>query len=128
VCDLAKNLYYFEFFFHTMLFFMNIRNEKMTRTKEVEPGSGDMPDYKSPPNRLVHSLRQGYDNLRVKLQDARNKIKYYQIKTRDLEQSRDNHKKEAAELKKKILKLEDEKENLKTELEAIEIKKKRQRN
>ena len=60
----------------------------MTCTKEVVPGSGDMPDYKSPLNRLVHSLRQGYDNLRVKLQDAKNKIKYCQIKTRDLEQSR----------------------------------------
>lgn len=99
----------------------------MNRTKEVEPGSGDMQDYKSPANRLVHSLRQGYDNLRGKLQDVRNKIKYYQIKTRDLEQSRDRYKKEALELKKKILELRDENESLKNQVEAIEVKKKRQR-
>jgi chromosome segregation ATPase len=97
----------------------------MTRTKEVKPGSGDIPEYKSPANRLVHSLRQGYDNLRVKLQDARKKIKYYQIKTRDLEQSRANYKKESSELKEKMLQLQEENENLKHQIEATELKKKR---
>jgi hypothetical protein len=42
----------------------------MTRAREVEPGSEKMPDYKSPSNRLVHSLRKGYDNLRGKIKEG----------------------------------------------------------
>lgn len=97
----------------------------MTRTKEVDPDSGDMPDYKSPPSRLVHSLRKAYDNVRSKLKEIRNKIKYYQIKTRDLEKSRCHYKVETAELKDKILKLEAENANLKKQKEEFDIKKKK---
>jgi FtsZ-binding cell division protein ZapB len=96
----------------------------MTRIKEVDPNSGDIPNYKSPASRIVHSLRQGYDNVRGKLQEARNRIKYYQIKTRDLEESRNRFKGEAVELKKKILQLESENEKLKRQKEEIEVKKK----
>lgn len=96
----------------------------MTRTKEVDPDSGEMPDYKSPANRLVHSLRKGYDNVRSKLKDTREQIKYYQIKTRDLEKSRALHKNEAVNLKEKINKLEKENERLKKLVEDTEIKKK----
>jgi predicted nuclease with TOPRIM domain len=97
----------------------------MTRIKEVDPNSGETPDYKSPLNRIVHSLRKGYDNVRGKLQDAREQIKYYQIKTRDLEKSRAHHKDEAVKLRKKISQLEKESEQLKKHLEISEIKKKK---
>ncbi len=96
----------------------------MTRIKEVNPGSGDIPDYKSPANRLVHSLRKGYDNVRSKLKDTREQIKYYQIKTRDLEKSRAHHKNETISLKEKISQLEKENENLKKLVKDTEIKKK----
>lgn len=100
----------------------------MTRTKEVDPDSDDMPDYKSPPSRLVHSLRQGYNNVRSKLKETRNKIKYYQIKTRDLEKSRNRYKEEAAELNEKILELEAENANLKKQKEESGNKKKTMQN
>jgi hypothetical protein len=96
----------------------------MTRIKEVDSNSGKMPDYKSPANRLVHSLRKGYDNVRGKLQEARDKIKYYQIKTRDLEKSRNCHKEEMIKLKKKNLELEAENAHLIKYKEEVEIKKK----
>ena len=96
----------------------------MTRTKEVDPDSGDMPDYKSPASRLVHSLRKGYDNVRGKLMDTRERIKYYQIKTRDLEKSRAHHKNEAMNLKEEISQLEKENQKLKKQVEDLEIKKK----
>jgi FtsZ-binding cell division protein ZapB len=98
--------------------------KKMTRTKEVDPDSGDIPDYKSPPSRLVHSLRKAYDNLRSKLKDARNNIKYYQIKVRDLEKSRNHHKKEAAKLKKQVHEMNIANENLKNSRNEVEVKKK----
>jgi chromosome segregation ATPase len=97
----------------------------MTRTKEVKPGSGEIPDYKSPANRLVHSLRKGYDNLRGKLEEARKSIKYYQIKTRDLEKSRAHYKEEILELKENIKKLEKENDELKNQNENLEVKKKK---
>ena len=96
----------------------------MTRTKEVEPNSGEIPNYKSPANRLVHSLRKGYDNLRGKLKETRERIKYYQIKTRDLENSRTQYKEENNHLKSKIDQIEKENGKLKKELESREVKKK----
>lgn len=87
----------------------------MTRTKEVDPNSEDMPNYKSPAARLVHSLRKGYNNLRIKLSDSRNKIKYYQIRTRDLENSREHFKEQVATLKM-------EKEELMKKLSKAETK------
>jgi chromosome segregation ATPase len=99
--------------------------ENMTRTKEIEPGSGEIPHYKSPANRLVHSLRKGYDNLRGKLQEARERIKYYQIKTRDLEKSRTHYKKQIVELEKKNKQFEKENKDFKNQNENFEIKKKK---
>ena len=95
----------------------------MTRTKEVDPDSGEMPDYKSPANRLVHSLRKGYDNVRSKLKDTRNEIKYYQIKTRDLEKSRSAYKEEGKSLKEKINQLEKENDRLKKQVKIFDEKK-----
>lgn len=86
---------------------------KMTRVREVEPGSEEMPDYKSPANRLVHSLRKGYDNLRVKMMEARKRIKYYQIKVRDLEISRDKYKQELKTLEIENERLENESKEFK---------------
>ncbi len=97
----------------------------MTRAKEVTPGSGEMPEYKSPDNRLVHSLRKGYDNLRVKLAQTRNRIKYYQIKTRDLETSRSNYKKESKNLENRIVQLEKDNEQLAKALKQLGEKKTR---
>ena len=97
----------------------------MTRTKEVDPDSGEMPDYKSPANRLVHSLRKAYDNVRSKLKITREQIKYYQIKTRDLEKSRSLYKEETKDLNKKISQLEKENEKLKKQNENHEVKKKK---
>lgn len=92
----------------------------MTRAKEVSPGSDEMPNYKSPPTRLVHSLRKGYDNLRLKLKDTRAKIKYYQIKTRDLEKSRGQYKQTLKALEAKINQLEKENIGLKKQNERLE--------
>ena len=97
----------------------------MTRTREVEPGSGKMPDYKSPSNRLVHSLRQGYDNTRKKLADARKQIKGYQIKTRDLALSRAQHKENAKTISARVEMLEKENMRLRSELELSSEKKTR---
>jgi len=98
----------------------------MTRTKEVDPNSGEMPDYKSCPSRIVHSLRKGYDNVRAKLQETRNKIKYYQIKTRDLETSRKRYKEETAELKTETTELK--KKMLELEAEIVTLKKQNEEN
>lgn len=96
----------------------------MTRVQEKNPDLGEMPAYKSPANRLVHSLRKGYDNIRGKLKKARDDIKYYQIRTRDLEKSREHYKNETNEMKKIIKKLEQENEHLKNQSACTEIKKK----
>ncbi len=97
----------------------------MTRAKETPPGSGQMPDYKSPPSRLVHSLRKGYDNLRVRLEEKSETINDLRCKTRDLEESRklwrEDAKAKAIDLKQSQKALEDAKKRVE-ELEA-QIKK-----
>jgi len=97
----------------------------MTRTKEVDPDSGKIPEYKSPANRLVHSLRKGYDNVRSKLKATREQIKYFQIKTRDLEKSRAHYKEEVLVLKKTIDQIEKENQRLKMLVGDNEVKKKK---
>lgn len=81
----------------------------MSRVKEVDPLSSDIPEYKSHPSRIVISQREAYNNLRQKVKELRSRIKYYQIRERDLELSRDkwktenqNLKIELEELKKKV--------------------------
>jgi septal ring factor EnvC (AmiA/AmiB activator) len=87
----------------------------MTRIKEVKPGSGDIPEYKSPSSRLVPSLRNAYDNARVKIADLRKTIKYYQIKTRDLGNSRDKWKNDVTELKHAMKDVQDKNDCLEKE-------------
>ncbi len=85
----------------------------MTRIKEVALGSQEVPDYKSPPSRLVTSLRIAYNNIREKLAETRKEIKFYQIKTRDLELSRNKWKSESTSKQNEIHSLEKELEFLK---------------
>jgi chromosome segregation ATPase len=105
----------------------------MSRTKEVDPESNDIPNYKSQPSRIVHSLRKGYNNLRAKLKGTRDEIKHYQIKIRDLQKSRDKWKQDTktneAEVKKfkreiEILRRENEKLKGDKDEKIIELKKK----
>lgn len=92
----------------------------MTRVKEVEPGSDEIPDYKSNPARLVHSLRKGFNNLREKLKISRQKIKYYQIKVRDLEKSRDDWKNDFQTLKASSSCVKNENNKLKKHVTTLE--------
>lgn len=94
--------------------------KSMTRVKEVKPGSDEIPDYKSDPARLVHSLRKGYNNLREKLEISRKRIKYYQIKVRDLEKSRDDWKNEFQTLKASSSYVKNENSKLKKQVVTLE--------
>ena len=92
----------------------------MIRTKETKIGSNQIPDYKSPPSRIIRSLRTGYDNLRGKIAAKSSQLDGARGKLRDVTGSRDEWKKEAKaaqiELKKlqsKQLAIEKELENLK---------------
>lgn len=89
----------------------------MTRIKEPDPNLDDLPipDYKSPPHRIIKSLRQGYDNLRRKIKEKSDLIQDLREKLRDTQQSRDTWKErikisetEIEELKKKNEKLEND--------------------
>ena len=95
----------------------------MTRVKEVVPGSEDIPDYKSPPARIVKSLRQAYNNQRLKVAELRKKMKTFQIKTRDLMESREKWKKESGIKQKQIEKQNIEIECLNNELSVLKGKK-----
>lgn len=88
----------------------------MTRINEPDPNSNEVPDYKSPPSRIVRSLRKGYDNQRQKNLQKSETIQDLREKLRDTHQSRDMWKErtKAAELeiqalKKKCDELDDKK-------------------
>ncbi|MBA3721151.1 MAG: hypothetical protein H0W88_01960 [Parachlamydiaceae bacterium] len=85
----------------------------MTRIKEPEIGSTQMPEYKSPLTRIVRSLRQGYDNCRQKVAEYSDTILDLRGKLRDTQKSRDEWKTRTKEteaelkfLKKKHAELE----------------------
>lgn len=84
----------------------------MTRIKEPEIGSNQIPDYKSPPERIVRSLRKGYDNIREKVSKKSKKIMALQGKLRDVEKSRENWKERAEAAEKEIASLKKINENL----------------
>ena len=69
----------------------------MSRVKETAPGSGELPQYKSPPSRINISLRAGYDNLRLRVKEKSGQISQLRGNKRDLENSRDNWKQVARE-------------------------------
>lgn len=90
----------------------------MTRIKEPDPDSNEVPDYKSPPSRIVRSLRKGYDNQRQKNMQKSDTIQDLREKLRDTQQSRDMWKErtkaaetEIEELKKTCTELEDKKKS-----------------
>lgn len=67
----------------------------MTRIKEPPTGSDELPDYKSPPSRIVRSLRKGYDNLRSKVKEKSVINQALRGNVRDLMKSRDEWKERA---------------------------------
>lgn len=85
----------------------------MTRIKEPPLDSSELPDYKSPPSRIVRSLRQGYDNMRKKVANKSSQIRTLQGKLRDTHNSREEWKERTKELEGKVEKLEKENEQLK---------------
>lgn len=85
----------------------------MTRIKEPPFDSSELPDYKSPPSRILRSLRQGYDNMRKKVAEKSSRIRMLQGKLRDTQNSREEWKGRTKELEEKIEKLENENERLK---------------
>ena len=62
----------------------------MSRIKEPQIGSEEIPDYKSPPSRIIRSLRKAYDNAREKIEKKSQIIMGLRGKLRDIEKSRDN--------------------------------------
>jgi peptidoglycan hydrolase CwlO-like protein len=89
------------------------RKIAMTRIKEPPLDSSEFPDYKSPPSRIVRSLRQGYDNVRRKVSNKSSEIRSLQGKLRDTQNSREEWKNRTKELEEKVEKLEKENEGLK---------------
>ena len=80
----------------------------MTRIKEPLIGTTDLPKYKSPPSRIIRSLRKGYDNVREKVANKSQKIQALQGKLRDTTESRDDWKACAKAAEAEIAKLQQE--------------------
>lgn len=78
----------------------------MTRVKEPDPTTGEIPDYKSPPARIIRSLRQGYDNVRRQRDERSKKIIALQGKERDLHESREEWKARTKAAEARIKELE----------------------
>jgi hypothetical protein len=89
----------------------------MTRIKEPDADASEVPDYKSPPSRIIRSLRKAYDNLRGKLKEKARVIQDLTGKLRDTQESRDHWKVLAKAAEDKIALQEEEnlklRENLK---------------
>jgi peptidoglycan hydrolase CwlO-like protein len=80
----------------------------MTRTKEPPVGTTKLPNYKSPPSRILRSLRTGYDNIRTKVADKSQTIQSLQGKLRDTQESREDWKARARNAEDKVTKLQQE--------------------
>lgn len=89
----------------------------MTRVKETEPGSGKIPNYKSPSSRINESLRKGYDNLRCRIKKKSDQLDNLRGNKRDIEKSRDKWKAEAKSYAKQV-------EELQSRLDKLEEEKK----
>lgn len=64
----------------------------MSRIKEPPIGTTEIPNYKSPPSRILRSLRQGYDNTREKIAKKSEQIQGLHGKLRDVQESREEWK------------------------------------
>ena len=86
----------------------------MTRIKEPDPDLDNekMPDYKSPPSRIVRSLRKAYDNMRKKLKDRAQTIQELREKLRDTQQSRDSWKERTKTAEAKLEELQQKNDEL----------------
>jgi uncharacterized coiled-coil DUF342 family protein len=94
----------------------------MTRIKEPEIGSNQIPDYKSPSSRIIRSLRTGYDNLRAKVTEKSSQLDSIRGKLRDVTCSRDEWKKEAKTSQEELKKLQLKQRSLEAELENLKKK------
>ena len=83
----------------------------MTRVKEPLIGTTEIPNYKSPPSRILRSLRTGYDNVRSKVADKAQTIQGLQGKLRDTQESRDDWKARAKTAESELAKLKNENES-----------------
>jgi uncharacterized coiled-coil DUF342 family protein len=86
----------------------------MTRTKEPDPNLDDpqIPNYKSPPHRIIKSLRKAYDNQRKKIIEKSNMVQDLREKLRDTQQSRDTWKERTKIAEAKIEELNKKNEEL----------------
>lgn len=87
----------------------------MTRIKEPAIGTTKLPNYKSPPSRILRSLRKGYDNLREKTKEKSQVVLNLQGKLRDTQESRDTWKERAKDAEAKMLELQQKNEELLSE-------------
>lgn len=89
----------------------------MTRIQEPDPDlNNEVPDYKSPPSRIIKSLRQAYDNLRSKIKEKSNTIQDLREKLRDIQQSRDTWKDRTKIAEAEVEKLKKKNEDLDNDL------------
>lgn len=88
----------------------------MTRIKEPPVGSSELPNYKSPPSRILRSLRKGYDNVREKIADKSQIVMGLQGKLRDTQESRDAWKARAKAAESKLAEFQKEHDKLQEEL------------
>lgn len=88
----------------------------MTRIKEPPIGAEEIPNYKSPPSRIIRSLRKGYDNLREKISEKSETTIALQGKLRDTQNSREEWKTRAKSAESKLIELEEKFEKLQKDL------------
>jgi chromosome segregation ATPase len=98
----------------------------MTRVKETQIGSDEIPDYKSPPTRIVRSLRKGYNNLRVRISKKSEEKQALRGTIRDVSKSRDQWKTRTKAVEERLKNANSKIKSLELELE--EYKKKAQTN
>jgi hypothetical protein len=98
-------------------FFLPNEEMKMTRIKEPPAGTIGAPiEYKSPPSRIIRSLRKAYDNVRKKVKEKSEQIQNLRGKLRDTQESREDWKILAKKAEEKTLELEEKNKELQEEL------------
>jgi peptidoglycan hydrolase CwlO-like protein len=105
-----------------LLFFKSVQEMDMTRIKEPSIGTTNLPNYKSPPSRIMRSLRKGYDNVRAKVADKSQAIQDLQGKLRDTQVSRENWKARTTAAEAKVAELQEENNKLNERLKKKRLK------
>jgi chromosome segregation ATPase len=88
----------------------------MPRIKEPPVGISHTPAYKSPPSRIVRSLRKAYDNSRTRLLEKSKLMMSLQGKLRDTQKSREDWKAQAKAASEKLAEIEKKNQILQEEL------------